>query len=295
MRPHLIRGLVVFCAAARYLSFKMAASELCITPSAVSHQIKSLEDQLGYPLFERRTRAIVLTSLGAALYSQVDPLLRSLDAVTTEFVGNSRHRRVLRIALPPFFASEMLIPRLGDFASRYPTLDIRVDTTEVREAEFPSSSDAAVLLLAEPPVDDSATPLFGVQLVPACSPSLAAELDISDPCELGECTLIVHKARPEAWYEWFNAVDARIEGQPRVIHLDSMFAVARAAERGVGVALVPVPLSDAWLQSRALVKLFDVVLDTGEKYYFVPRQGRMSDPDIDKLGRWIIDVCAAHD
>ncbi len=69
MRPNLIRGLVVFCAAARYLSFKMAAEDLFITPSAVSHQIKNLEDLIGAQLFERRTRAIVLTPMGAALYS----------------------------------------------------------------------------------------------------------------------------------------------------------------------------------------------------------------------------------
>ena len=114
MRPNLIRGLVVFCAAARYLSFKMAADELCITPSAVSHQIKSLEDLIGAPLFERRTRALVLTPVGAALHSQTSPLLSSLDAVASGFLAKSRQRRVLRISVPPFFASEKLIPRLEE-------------------------------------------------------------------------------------------------------------------------------------------------------------------------------------
>jgi LysR family glycine cleavage system transcriptional activator len=295
MRPNLIRGLVVFCAAARYLSFKMAANELCITPSAVSHQIKGLEDQIGTSLFERRTRAIVLTPVGAAVYSQIDPLLRSLDAVATSFLINGRRRRVLRITLPPFFASEMLIPQLNKFTRSNPSIDIRVDTAENRETDFPTWSDASVLLTSSEPTGYCVYPLFDVHLVPACSPALAAEFNLSNPQALGACTLIIHEGRPDAWSDWFAAAGAPLEVQPRVIHLDSMFAVARAAEQGLGVALVPMPLTNAWLQSRALVQLFDTALATGERYYFVHRLKDEKDPDIAMLARWVKEACAAHE
>jgi LysR family glycine cleavage system transcriptional activator len=294
MRPNLIRGLVVFCAAARYLSFKMAANELCITPSAVSHQIKGLEEQIGTSLFERRTRAIVLTPVGAAVYSQIDPLLRSLDAVATSFLINGR-RRVLRITLPPFFASEMLIPQLNKFTRSNPSIDIRVDTTENRETDFPTWSDASVLLTSSEPTDYCVYPLFDVHLVPVCSPALAAEFNLSNPQALGTCTLIINEDRPDAWSDWFAAASAPLEVQPRVIHLDSMFAVARAAEQGLGVALVPMPLTNAWLQSRALIQLFDTALVTGERYYFVHRLKDEKDPDIVKLARWVKEACAAHE
>ena len=74
MRLNTTRGLAVFCVAARHMSFKSAAQDLCITPSAVSHQIKTLEDQLGVMLFERRRRSIALTAACSSLYSRVDPL-----------------------------------------------------------------------------------------------------------------------------------------------------------------------------------------------------------------------------
>lgn len=295
MRPNLIRGLVVFCAAARYLSFKMAADELCITPSAVSHQIRSLEDLMGAPLFERRTRAIVLTPIGAALYSQTSPLLRSLDAVATSFLSKSNERRVLRISLPQFFASEMLIPRLEEFTKAHPSLDINVDTTEGREQDFPSQGDAAVMLLAHEPTGFCTYPLFGLRLVPACSPAFAEEFGLEDPAALSGCTLIIHKSRPDAWSDWFKAAGMQLMTQPRIIELDSMFGVARAAERGLGVALVPVPLAGAWLRSRALVALFDTTLDTGQRYYFVHRLKDAEDPDIVTLGRWTAAICRQHE
>jgi len=295
MRPNLIRGLVVFCAAARYLSFKMAASDLCITPSAVSHQIKSLEDLVGAPLFERRTRAIVLTPLGAALHSQTSPLLRSLDAVTTSFLAQATERRVLRITLPPFFASEMLIPRLHQFTKTHPALDIRVETSEDKDTDFPSQGDAAVMLLASEPTGYHVNPLFKLRLVPACSPKLAKEQDLSDPTKLADCTLIIHRSRREAWQDWFGAIKLTLESQPRIIELDSMFAVARAAEQGLGVALVPMPLANAWLQSGALLQLFETSLDTGERYYFVHRLKDENDPDIVTLSKWIAATCAEHE
>jgi LysR family glycine cleavage system transcriptional activator len=295
MRPNLIRGLVVFCAAARYLSFKMAADDLCITPSAVSHQIKALEDLMGAPLFERRTRAIVLTRIGAALYSQTSPLLSSLDAVANSFLAKSQERRVLRMSLPQFFASEMLIPRLEQFTKAHPTLDIHVDTTEGREHDFPTQGDAAVMLLSHEPKGFCTYPLFNLELVPACSPTFAAESGLTSPAGLGGCTLIIHKSRPDAWTEWFKVSGAKLTTQPRIIELDSMFAVARAAERGLGVALVPVPLAGAWLRSGALVTLFDTTLDTGERYYFVHRPKDTDDPDIVTLARWTAGICSQHE
>ena len=291
MRPSLIRGLVVFCAAARYLSFKMAAEDLFITPSAVSHQIKSLEDLIGAPLFERRTRAIVLTPVGAALYSQTSPLLSSLDAVTSGFLSKSQRRRVLRISLPQFFASEMLIPRLEEFTKSHPAIDIQVDTTEGREEDFPSQGDAAVMLLAHEPKGFCTYPLFSLKLVPACSPAFAEEVGLTEPGALRGCPLIIHKSRPDAWSEWFKATNTQLMAQPRIIELDSMFAVARAAESSFGVALIPLPLAGAWLQSRALVTLFDTALDTGERYYFVHRLKDAGDPDIVMLGRWTAEIC----
>ena len=146
MRQNSVRGLRTFCVAARRLSFKAAAEELCVTPSAVSHQIKGLEQQLQARLFERRTREIALTELGSTLFAQVEPLLSELDNVTARFMQRNGQRRVLRISLLPFFASEMFIPRLSAFADQNRAIDIRVETTEAG-ALHQSASDASILLL----------------------------------------------------------------------------------------------------------------------------------------------------
>lgn len=287
MRQNSIRGLRTFCVAARYLSFKAAAEELCVTPSAVSHQIKGLEDRLEVQLFERRTREVALTEAGSALFAQVAPLLAELDNVTARFMRRSGQRRVLRITLLPFFASEMFIPRLNAFTDTHRSIDLRVETTEPG-ASHPLSSDASILLLASRPTDVVAHPLFALRLAPACSPQLARELKLGDPRALLSTTLIVHKSRPQAWHDWFASMSIALDRPPKVIHLDSMFAVARAAERGLGVALVPIPLANNWFGTGALVRPCIGELVTNDRYYFVHRPDAVANPDVIALRDWVV-------
>ncbi|HEX5046341.1 MAG TPA: LysR substrate-binding domain-containing protein [Gammaproteobacteria bacterium] len=286
MRQSSIRGLRTFCVAARHLSFKAAAEELCVTPSAVSHQIKGLEQQLNTQLFERRTREVALTEIGAGLFAQLDPLLTELDNVTARFLVRNGQRRILKITLLPFFASEMFIPRLSAFADRHRAIDMRVETTEAG-ALHPAASDASILLLPHRPPDVNAHPLFTLRLAPACSPQLARELKLGDPRGLLGSTLIVHKSRPQAWHDWFASMSIALERQPKVIHLDSMFAVARAAERGLGVALVPIPLASSWFTSGALVRPCIGELETNDTYYFVYRNDAAQNPDVCALRDWV--------
>ncbi len=291
MRQNSMRGLRTFCVAARCLSFKAAAEELCITPSAVSHQIKGLEQRLQTQLFERRTRAVVLTEVGLNLFAQIAPLLAELDNVAARFLPRNGQRRVLRITLLPFFASEMFIPRLNGFADRHRSIDIRVETTEAG-AQHPTNSDASILLLSSRPTDVVAHPLFTVRLAPACSPQLARELKLSDPRALLRATLIVQKSRPHAWHDWFAAMSIGLDRAPKLIYLDSMFAVARAAERGVGVALVPIPLSGTWFSSGALMRPCIGELQTTDRYYFVYRSDAASNPDVCALRDWVVEAFA---
>ena len=105
-----IRGLRSFCVAAKCLSFKHAASQLFLTPSAVSHQIKQLEDQLGTSLFQRNTRAIELTSAGKQFYQKVYPLITELETTIADFT-NTQQNKTITISLPEFFASEIFVLR----------------------------------------------------------------------------------------------------------------------------------------------------------------------------------------
>jgi DNA-binding transcriptional LysR family regulator len=137
-------------------------------------------------------------------------------------------------------------------------------------------------------------PLFSLRLAPACSPQLARELKLGDPRALLGSTLIVHKGRPHAWHDWFESMSIVLERTPKVIHLDSMFAVARAAERGLGVALVPIPLSGTWFNSGALVRPCIGELETTDRYYFVYRADAEKNPDVCALRDWVVTTFA-HD
>jgi LysR family transcriptional regulator, glycine cleavage system transcriptional activator len=287
MRLNTTRGLAVFCTAARHMSFKSAAESLCITPSAVSHQIKTLEEQLGVTLFERGTRSVALTPIGSSLFSRVDPLLRDLERVTSAFSNRGR-RRVLRVTLLPFFASELFIPHLHKFSSGGMSIDLRLVGNDMRETGALTAADASILLLASPPKDVCHHQLFALRLVPACSPVLAERFGAAGPDALRDETLIVHNSRPHAWNEWLANAGAEQPDDARVIYLDSMYAVARAAERGLGIALVPVPLSAAWFRRGALVELFDAELETGDSYYFIHRHEDANDPDILALRGWVL-------
>jgi LysR family glycine cleavage system transcriptional activator len=286
LREGSIRGLRAFCAAARHLSFRAAAEELCVTPSAVSHQIKALEERLHAALFERRTHELVLTQLGTALRAQLEPLLCELDNVTARFEQRAGRRRVLRIGVMPFFASELLIPRLGPFVERHRAIDVRVDTAAAGAAHA-TGCDASILLSPEPPVEVVAFPLLKLRLTPACSPQLAKERYLTGPRALLGTTLIVHNGRPHAWQDWFAQLGIGIEMPPKLLQLDTMFAVARAAERGLGVALLPLAHIQNWLVSGALVRPCARELETTDRYYFVYRRDVAGNPDVIALRDWV--------
>jgi LysR family glycine cleavage system transcriptional activator len=292
LREGSIRGLRAFCAAARHLSFKGAAAELCVTPSAVSHQIKALEGRLQGALFERGARPLELTYLGRELRAEIEPLLQELDNVAARFEQRLGRRRLLRISVTPFFASELLVQHLSDFADRHRAIDLRVETTEVGAAPA-AGCDASIVLLPAPPPAMVVRPLFPLTLAPACSPQLAAQRRLSEPRALLEEPLIVHNRRPRAWEDWFARMGVA-HGRPRrTMHFDSLFAVARAAERGLGVALLPVALSKGWFASGALIRPCFGELETVDRYFFVHRPEAGGNPDVAALRGWITTMFAA--
>jgi LysR family transcriptional regulator, glycine cleavage system transcriptional activator len=286
VRDGSIRGLRAFCAAARHLSFKAAAEELCVTPSAVSHQVKALEDRLHAALFERRTRELVLTQLGNELRTEVEPLLQALDNVAARFDQRLSRRRALRISVTPFFGSELLVQHLSGFVEQHRAIDLRIETTEVG-APPATGCDAWILLLPMPPPGMVARPLFALKLAPACSPELAKHPSLTEPQHLLDATLIVHERRPHAWDDWFARMGVARDRPLKAMHFDSLFAVARAAERGLGVALLPVALSQSWLATGALVRPCAGELETPDRYYFVHRPETARNPDVSALGDWI--------
>ncbi|HEY1726000.1 MAG TPA: LysR substrate-binding domain-containing protein [Steroidobacteraceae bacterium] len=287
MRAPSLRFLKTFHIAAKRGSFKAAADELCVTASAISHQIRALEQDLGIALFERGPRSLALSEAGAHYLEQLDPLFSRLESVT-EQLRSRFSRAVVRLQVPPFFASELLLPRLADFSAVHGEIDIQIATDITPNEAHASDSDVSIVVGTGDWADVQATRLFPQSYVPACSPALLRQATIRSVADLAQEALIAHNHRPELWDRW-AALHGIGQLRPKqVIRFDTMSAVVHAAERGVGIALVSTPLSASRFSSGALLRLFDAELATGESYFLVTRPEDADRPAVRALIGWML-------
>jgi len=286
-----LRGLRTFCVAARHESLRTAGEELFVTASAVSHQIKSLEQELGEPLFERGSRSLELTETGRSLYKDVSPLIEQLDNVAASYKTGGR-RSSIRISVQPFFASELFVPRLAEFTDKHPGTDIQVGTSDETAEKHPANADLSIRLFRSAPSDMPSDLLFPLRTVPAGSPEFGKTVRVKGKNIVSEFPIIVHETHPKAWQRWAIESGMCLPEDAKVIRLDSMIAVARAAERGVGAALVPVPLGDRWFESGSLVRLFGHELVADVSYYLVCKEDRLQDESVRALREWILETFA---
>jgi LysR family transcriptional regulator, glycine cleavage system transcriptional activator len=282
-----LRGLRAFCLAAEHESFRDAAEKLFITASAVSYQIKNLEDELGQKLFERTSRSLLLTEAGHSLLGDIKPLITRLDEVAARH-RVSGTRSTLSISVQPFFASEVFIPKLSEFTRDHPDIDIKVDTSDESAEKHPATADVSIRVFRSAPAGYAADKLFPLRLIPAASPELHKKMVVDETSISGDVPLLVHDSRPSAWRQWSQSSGVDVPRDASVIRLDSMIAIARAAERGLGAALVPVQLSDAWFESGSLVPLSDHELPTRDAYYFVYRNEDTDNETIQTLRSWVL-------
>ena len=289
-----LRALRVFCIAAQRESFREAA-ELCfLTSSAVSHQIKQLETELGIRLFERAPRSLTLTVEGRAFYDDVRPAIAELDAVASKH-AKTEHTRSLRISVQPFFASEAFVPRLPEFVDEHPDIDISVDTSDETLEKHPGIADVSIRVFSSPPASYAHDRLLPLRLVPAGSPAFRKTVKVKSGRIISKFPLVLHESRPKAWNQWARSSGIRLPDPDDTISMDSMIAVARAAERGLGAALVPRRLSEAWFESSSFVQLFDHELTTKDAYYFVCRKEDSENRDVRLFRQWVLQNFAIDD
>lgn len=286
-----LRGLRSFLVAARYGSFRTAAEELCITASAVSHQIKNLEETLGEQLFERGSRELKLTSVGAQLSEEVSPIIEQLDAVVSRY-KKAPERSSIRISVQPFFASEYFIPRLHEFSAAHPSIDIKVGTSDESAERHPVDADLSIRLFRTPPADLRSDLLFPLRMAPAGSPEFRRRLEVRDGRICSDFPVIVHETYPAAWKQWQEGAGIRLPEDSKVIRLDSMIACVRAAQRGIGAALVPVPIGRLWFEEGSVVRLFDHELVASVSYYLVGPKDPGADAGLASFRAWIVDAFA---
>jgi len=261
-----MRALRAFCIAAEHGSFRLAAENLYLTASAVSHQIKQLEDTLGKRLFIRHPRSLRLSEAGKALACDLRPILDDLDDLV-ERHSLQAGRQELRLSVQPFFASELLVPRLSAFLDAHACMSITVDTTDDETERYDRSADVSIMLFSTPPATVKSDRLFALRLLPVGAPAFYDGIKVVAGRITSDFPLIVHEARPKAWQQWQKSAGISLPRHAKTIRLNSMTSVARAAEQGLGAALMPAQLCNAWLESGALTPLFEHELESREAYY----------------------------
>jgi len=298
-RPLALGSLRAFEAVARRLSFSEAADELHVTQSAVSRQIKGLEDELGAPLFTRGTRHVELTGSGTALLRVVAPWLDRLDAGVRQ-IRQARGRRVVQLSTFPSFASLWLLPQMEAFQRDNPDLDIRVSAND-RMVEIDEPDLDLVLRYCSPQTaPPGAKWMFGEVLTPVIGPRLADRIRAGEaprletPADLVNHTLAEeddHRPSSEylSWRHWLDT-----QGQPRLqprrwLYLNFTYQQVQAALAGQCVALARVALVADQLSHGELIEPFGAAgrISSPFAYWMIPTAASKGRDEVALFCAWI--------
>jgi LysR family transcriptional regulator, glycine cleavage system transcriptional activator len=287
-----LTALRAFHAAGTHGSFQEAARALAVTPSAVSHQIRGLEEWLGAPLFVRGARRIELTKAGRALLRESDLAFARIAAASKRLRGTGG--RKLRVSALPLITGAWLIPRLQDFETKHPGIALEIETTN-RIADLDRDGvDVAIRNLRAPTPGLVARKLLDVTGVPVCSPKLLkGGAALSSPRDLALHTLIHVSARPDAWDTWLKAAGAGGLKGKRDLSFDTVPAALDAAARGHGVALGMHPLVWEAPVAKDLVVPFALKVDSASSYYVVHRKADGGRAEVKAFVDWIVKEMAA--
>ncbi len=279
-----LTALRTFEAAARRLSFKDAADELCVSATTVSNQIRELERDWGCQLFIRKTRAVVLTDAGRSLSKVVGRAFAEIRAEIDLRIAPAA--KAVTLAVGPIFGSRWLVPRLSDFQQTHPNIDLIVThSPRITSVESLSSQIAVDWGTGEWDGLD-VTPLFDIDYSPVVSPQLASRHKLKKPADLARFPIIHQRDRSEwaSWLELANTPDLTPRGD--TIVMDSNIAV-QAAIDSQGVALGSFPFLDDDVASGRLLRPFSINLRPARYYNLLVAHGARRTPEVDAVCTWI--------
>ncbi|MEH6422326.1 LysR substrate-binding domain-containing protein [Pseudomonas sp. CGJS7] len=289
------RALRTFEAAARHLNFTRAADELGLTPAAVSHQIKEIEEQLGLTLFVRTSRSIQLTAAGIELYDATRTALDTLHRAAARARRLNRGTTQLRVSLSARFASNWLLPRLPQLKAAHPELELTFDISDELRDFDTDDVDVAIRFGAGRYPKTRAQRLFDTTIVAVCRPALLqSDARPQHPRDLAEHTLCYVDWKTDDmtwpnWSMWMAAAgiedfdDRRCVGFP-----DSGFVVQSVIDSGA-IGLADLDMIGNDLAQGRLARLFDIglAMGGGYAYHLVYPDSAAADPRIVAFGEWL--------
>jgi LysR family glycine cleavage system transcriptional activator len=278
-----------FESAARHLSFKDAAEELSVTPSAVSHQIHNLETFLGVRLFHRLNRSLKLTETGETYVLKVRQAFDQIEQATRDLSG-SASVDVLTLTAPPSLTATWLVPRLRAFRERYPDFDIRVKGTMDDIDYTRENVDASIRYGYGDWLGGEIEHLHSERMLVLCSPALAnGTPPIRTPSDVLRHTLIHSESRLTGWGDWLRAAGLGHVEVPGGFRFTHSAHSLRAAADGLGIALENDLMAADYLAEGSLVAPFapDIPVPNPASYYFVCPAEKLTEPKVLAVRDWL--------
>jgi LysR family glycine cleavage system transcriptional activator len=284
-----------FEAAARHLSFTKAAQELHVTHSAISHQIKALEEWLGTPLFRRLNRSIVLTEAGQAYVRPVREALEKLGDASRALKSREQ-TGTLTVSVMPSFAAKFLVPRLGGFRRAHPDIDVRISASE-RLVDFAREDvDVGVRYGRGNWPGLRIDRLVRENLIAVCSPKLRrGPIPLKTPADLLNHTLMHDPDWPEAmWERWLAAAGVRVDRLKSPLSFNHSSLMIQAAIDGLGVALAEEALVRDDLATGRLIRPFAVDMPGEYAFYVVSPEAAAERPKVAAFRNWLMAEARAE-
>jgi len=282
-----LNQLRAFEAAVRHESFTKAAAELSVTQGAISRHVRSLEEYLGFQLFERVNNNLVIPPASREF---AQALTRSFDGISqaAQALRQSKRRTVLTVHSYTNFLIRWLIPKLPDFQARHPNIEIRLSAGRT-EVDFDEDDiDVAVRYGAPPWPGIHSELLFQVEMVPICSPRLAQAVGLETPEDLLKTTLYHVYARREEWPAWWAQVSDAPFKPFREVYPEDLAVVQQCVLAGMGVGLSQRHYVLDDIAAGQIMIPFDVPLRHTNGFYVVCQPGRMDVPKISAFRQWIL-------
>ena len=287
-----VQALLAFEAVARLRSVTAAATELNVTPSAVSHRMRLLETQLGLRLFASRGEYLP-SSEGAAYLARVREALAALQPPSADPAASAPAAARLRVAVTPTFSRQLLLPRLALFRHAYPDIELILQVTIPVHNVTAEDADIELRFGTGPFPDRESMHLLSDEVCPVCSPEYmgAAGLD-GDGFESQDTIARVHLIRTplEPWRTWFRACGAALPEPASGSQFNDLGLVLDAAVAGFGVALMRLKLGQSWLDSGRLVRLSPHAVRSPHDYFLCWKPGTLERWECAAFVDWLRQV-----
>lgn len=282
--PVPLNALRTLVAVVRYGGVSRAAAQLHLTHSAVSHQIRAVQETLGLALFEKRGRTLVPTRLGAAYIARLDAAFDEIGQATQTLLDSRADSR-LRLSTTPSFAAHWLLPRLGDFIAAHPGVDIEVESSSRLANLHDGEIDVALRFGAGQYPGLFSQLLMRDRIFPVCSPAFAEAHRLADPPGLDGLPLLHANGEPWSW--WLPAAGIVADAPTHGTVFSDSSLMLQAALAGQGIGLARQSVAAEALAAGRLLRPFSAEAETPHAYYFVCRKDKVETLAVAAFRRWL--------